>query len=187
MMRTVLILLLLCSPALAHDAGHPELNEWFNRLASGRGYAVLSRTALLSAMLIGNRRMAITASVSRADGSTFPTTPWSPSRTAPAERWCGRCGLTAKPLSGASCPAAWPRARGSGPRSHRRCRPHARRFNPADFSFGFGGFGKLLLLRLALGRRWRSRPTKSGGPPLFEPSLKVQGDDTHNNSGFSVI
>ena len=37
MMRTVLILLLLCSPALAHDAGHPELNEWFNRLASGRG------------------------------------------------------------------------------------------------------------------------------------------------------
>jgi hypothetical protein len=37
MMRTVLIPLLLCSPALAHDAGHPELNEWFNRLASGRG------------------------------------------------------------------------------------------------------------------------------------------------------
>ncbi len=36
-MRIVLIFLLLCSPALAHDAGHPELNEWFNRLASGRG------------------------------------------------------------------------------------------------------------------------------------------------------
>jgi hypothetical protein len=67
---------------------------------------------------IGNRRMAITASVSRADGSTFPTTPWSPSRTAPAERWCGRCGLTAKPLSGASCPAAWPRARGAQVRPH---------------------------------------------------------------------
>ena len=74
-----------------------------------------------------------------------------------------------------------------GPRSHRRCRPQAHRFNPACFSFGFGGFGKLLLLRLALGRRWRSRPTKSGGPPLYEPSFKVQGDDTHNNSGFSVI
>jgi hypothetical protein len=36
-MRIVLILLLLCSPALAHDPGHPELNEWFNRLASGKG------------------------------------------------------------------------------------------------------------------------------------------------------
>ncbi len=37
MMRIVLILLLLCTPALAHDPGHPELGEWFNRLASGRG------------------------------------------------------------------------------------------------------------------------------------------------------
>src|ERR1700724_2156245 len=74
-------------------------------------------------------------------------------------------------------------------RSHRRCRPQARRFNPAGFSFGFGGLGKLLLLlRLALGRRWRSRPTKSGGPPLFEPSLKVQGYKAHNrNSGFAVL
>jgi hypothetical protein len=36
-MRIVLIVLLLCTPALAHDAGRPELNEWFNRLASGRG------------------------------------------------------------------------------------------------------------------------------------------------------
>ena len=31
-MRIVLILLLLCTPP-----GHPELDEWFNRLASGRG------------------------------------------------------------------------------------------------------------------------------------------------------
>jgi hypothetical protein len=37
LMRTVLILLLLCTPAFAHDPGHPELNEWFNRLQSGRG------------------------------------------------------------------------------------------------------------------------------------------------------
>ncbi len=37
MMRIVLILLLLCTPALAHDPSRPELNEWFNRLASGRG------------------------------------------------------------------------------------------------------------------------------------------------------
>jgi len=37
MMRIVLISLLLCAPALAHDPSHPELNEWFNRLASGKG------------------------------------------------------------------------------------------------------------------------------------------------------
>jgi len=36
-MRIVLIFLLLCTPALAHDPSHPELNEWFNRLASGKG------------------------------------------------------------------------------------------------------------------------------------------------------
>ncbi len=36
-MRIVLIFLLLCTPALAHDASRPELNDWFNRLASGRG------------------------------------------------------------------------------------------------------------------------------------------------------
>ena len=36
-MRIVPIFLLLCTPAIAHDAGHPELNEWFNRLTSGRG------------------------------------------------------------------------------------------------------------------------------------------------------
>src|ERR1700722_7874728 len=71
----------------------------------------------------------------------------------------------------------------SDPRSRRRCRPQARRFNPG-FYFGFGGFGKLLLLlRLAFGR-WQRRPAKSGGPPLFEPSLKVQGYTAHNrNSG----
>jgi hypothetical protein len=37
MMRIILIFLLLWSPALAHDAGRPELDEWFNRLASGKG------------------------------------------------------------------------------------------------------------------------------------------------------
>ena len=30
-------MLLLCAPALAHDASHPELNSWFDRLASGKG------------------------------------------------------------------------------------------------------------------------------------------------------
>jgi hypothetical protein len=36
-MRIVLILLLLCTPALAHDASRPELNSWFDHLASGKG------------------------------------------------------------------------------------------------------------------------------------------------------
>src|SRR4029077_1515624 len=36
-MRIILIFLLLCTPALAHDPSHPELNEWFDRLASGKG------------------------------------------------------------------------------------------------------------------------------------------------------
>ena len=77
----------------------------------------------------------------------------------------------------------------SVPRSLGRCRPQALRFNPARFSFGFGGLGKLLLLlRLALGRRGRSRPTQSGGPSLFTPFLKVQGYRTHNrNSGFAAL
>jgi hypothetical protein len=27
----------LCTPALAHDPSHPELNDWFNKLQSCRG------------------------------------------------------------------------------------------------------------------------------------------------------
>src|SRR5450631_3292898 len=76
----------------------------------------------------------------------------------------------------------------SVPRSHRRCRPQTCRFNSAVFSFGFAERGQLLILPFKLTlRRGRHRPQKSGGPSLFAPSLKVQGDDTHNNSGFSVI
>jgi hypothetical protein len=75
-MRIVLIFLLLCTPAIAHDASHPELNEWFNRLTSGRGLCCsFADGSAVSDVSIGNRRMAITASVSRADGSTFPTRP----------------------------------------------------------------------------------------------------------------
>ena len=37
MKRLALILLLLCTPALAHDVNHPELNSWFDHLASGKG------------------------------------------------------------------------------------------------------------------------------------------------------
>ena len=36
-MGIVLIFLLLCSPALGHDAIRPELNSWFDHLASGKG------------------------------------------------------------------------------------------------------------------------------------------------------
>ena len=36
-MRLVLILLQLSTPALAHDPSRPELNDWFNKLQSGRG------------------------------------------------------------------------------------------------------------------------------------------------------
>jgi hypothetical protein len=45
----------------------------------------------------------------------------------------------------------------------------------------------LLLILALLGRGFWRLPRKSGGPPLFEPPLKINGDDTHNNSGFSVI
>jgi hypothetical protein len=95
-------------------------------------------------------------------------------------------------VSGAAFVPICLKAHGSGllvrvGRSHRRCRPQARRFNPAGFPFGFGGFGKLLLLRLASGRHKRSRSTKSGGPPPLEPSLKIQGDIAHyQSSGFAV-
>ena len=37
MVRIVLIFLLLCSPALAHDPEHPELNAWFDSLRSTKG------------------------------------------------------------------------------------------------------------------------------------------------------
>ena len=121
MMRIVLIFLLLCTPALAHDPSHPELNEWFNRLASGKGLCC-----------------------SFADGSFVSDVDWEfegwplprPTR-GPMDRRSRRCrnhraeprqqnyGLAptqpiAGPIirilkSGASCPAAWARARGFGP------------------------------------------------------------------------
>jgi hypothetical protein len=37
MKRLAPILLLLWTPVLAHDASHPELNSWFDHLASGKG------------------------------------------------------------------------------------------------------------------------------------------------------
>jgi len=37
MKRLAQIVLLFCTPALAHDASRPELNSWFDHLASGKG------------------------------------------------------------------------------------------------------------------------------------------------------
>jgi hypothetical protein len=47
MKRLALIVLLLCTPALAHDASRPELNSWFDHLASGKGlcYSFADATA----------------------------------------------------------------------------------------------------------------------------------------------
>jgi hypothetical protein len=58
------------------------------------------------------------------------------------------------------------------------------------FSFAVIGRGELLMMLLpfkAMLLSERARSRKSGSPPPFAPFLKVQGDDTHNNSGFSVI
>ena len=56
--------------------------------------------------------------------------------------------------------------------------------NPARFSFAFAGCGNLLTLLFPM---LLERARKSGGPPLFEPSFKVQRDSTHNqSSGFAV-
>jgi hypothetical protein len=60
--------------------------------------------------------------------------------------------------------------------------------NPAGFSFAFAGCGKLLtLLFPMLFPMLLERARKSGGPPLFEPSFKVQRENAHNqSSGFAV-
>ena len=42
MKRLATILLLFCTPVLAHDANDPELNRWFDRLSSGNGLFSLS-------------------------------------------------------------------------------------------------------------------------------------------------
>jgi len=83
------------------------------------------------------------------------------------------------------------RSAGLRSRAHTaRADSQARRLSPAGFPFRFGGRAELLtlLFMVALfGRGFWRLPRKSGGPPLFAPSLNVQGEDTHNNSGFSVI
>ena len=77
--------------------------------------------------------------------------------------------------------------RASVPRSP-RWGSEALRLDSVSYCFGPASRGQLLILPFKLTlRRVRRRSEESGGPPLFELSLKVQGDNTHNNSGFSVI
>jgi len=77
----------------------------------------------------------------------------------------------------------------SVPRSHCWGRPQARRFNSVGFSVAVHRCGELLIppLNPLLFGRARIRSAEPGGPPLFVPSLKFQGDDTHNNSRLLVI
>jgi hypothetical protein len=52
-----------------------------------------------------------------------------------------------------------------------------------DFSFALARRDRLLILPvrlMLLARGQRIRSQKSGGPPPFEPSLKVEGDIAHN-------
>jgi hypothetical protein len=63
------------------------------------------------------------------------------------------------------------------------------RLNPASLSFPFAGRGRLTLRfkPMLLVRGGFHRPGKSGGPPLLEPSFKVEGNGAHNqSSGFAV-
>jgi hypothetical protein len=80
--------------------------------------------------------------------------------------------------------------RGFGPALTPPIRVSSPPLQPGGFSFALVGPGDLLALPLRplVSRcdRFR-RQGKSSGPPPFAPSLNVQGDDTHNNSGFSVI
>jgi hypothetical protein len=74
-----------------------------------------------------------------------------------------------------------------------RARGYVRALEPAGSTpadFAFVGCGDLLAftLRPLVSRCDRFRRLgKSSGPPLFAPSLNVQGDVAHNSSGLAVI
>jgi hypothetical protein len=59
---------------------------------------------------------------------------------------------------------------------------------PAGFSFAFAGRGELLMLLLPFKAMLPlGHARKSGGPPLLEPSFKVQRENAHNqSSGFTA-
>jgi hypothetical protein len=80
MIRLLLFLLLFCGPALARDDGryaNSPLKEWFNRLASGKGYVARSLTDMWSKIPTGSRATVIIKSVLRMSGSKFATMPLS--------------------------------------------------------------------------------------------------------------
>jgi len=82
------------------------------------------------------------------------------------------------------------RVRASVPRSHRRRRLQARPLNATGFSFAVVGCGELLLLLLpfkAILLSEGARGRKSGSPPLFAPSFKVQRNTAHNRSSGSAV
>jgi len=75
-----------------------------------------------------------------------------------------------------------PRANAGLERLRRWPGPAAGRLKLVGFSFALAGRRRLPTLRckLMLFRRVRRLRSESGGPPLFEPSLKVEGDTAHN-------
>lgn len=74
------------------------------------------------------------------------------------------------------------------PRSHRRCRSQARRLSSAGFFFDLAAAATRPLGPLFIRRHRWDGARKSGGPTLFELSLKVQRDFEHNPpSGFEVL
>ena len=75
------------------------------------------------------------------------------------------------------------------PHSHRLHRPDGRPPDLAVFSFAFAGCRLLLILRLKLLRFWRVLilSEQFGGPPLFEPSLKVEGNTGHIKASGLVL
>jgi hypothetical protein len=67
------------------------------------------------------------------------------------------------------------------------CFHRSRPVLPAGFSFAFAGHGELLMLLPFKAMLPLGHARKSGGPPLFEPSFKVQRENAHNqSSGFAV-
>jgi hypothetical protein len=58
----------------------------------------------------------------------------------------------------------------------------AGRLKLVGFSFALAGRRRLPTVpcKLMLFRRVRRLRSESGGPPLFEPSLKIEGDTAHN-------
>jgi hypothetical protein len=75
----------------------------------------------------------------------------------------------------------------AGSRRPGKDRRQARRLNATGFAFAVVGRGELLMLLLfkAMLLLERARGRKSGGPPLFAPSFKVQRNTAHNpSSGF---